>query len=127
APASPSGSQSPTSQQLAAVAAAEAQVEQNPKDVSAHLALANAYAAAGAGQLAAVEYLTVTRLDPANAEANANLALLAFEVGQAAQGKIMVDRVLAASPSYPEALYLRGLIGLIVLRPPKAAEPDFHA
>ena len=127
APASPAGQKSPTSQQLAAVAAAEAQVKQNPKDVSAHLALADAYAAAGASQLAAVEYLAVTRLDPANAEANTNLALLAFEVGQAAQGKAMVDHVLAAHPDYPEALYVRGLINLVGLRQPKAAERDFNA
>jgi cytochrome c-type biogenesis protein CcmH/NrfG len=124
ASASQSGRRSPTPEQLAAV---EAQVQQNPKDVSAHLALAQAYAAAGAGQLAAVEYLAVTRLDPANAEANTNLALLAFEAGQAAQGKIMVDRALAAHPDYPEALYVRGMIDLIGLRQPRAAEGDFSA
>jgi cytochrome c-type biogenesis protein CcmH/NrfG len=127
APASQSGHRSPTPAQLAAVAAAEAQVQQNPKDVSAHLALAEAYAAAGASQLAAVEYLAVTKLDPTNAEANTSLALLAFEVGQAAQGKIMVDRVLTADPNYAEALYVRGLIDLIGLRQPKAAEGDFSA
>jgi len=125
--ASPAGQKSPTSQQLAAVAAAEAQVKQHPKDVNAHLALADAYAAAGANQLAAVEYLAVTRLDPANAEANTNLALLAFEVGRAAQGKAMVDHVLAANPDYPEALYVRGLINLVGLRQPKAAERDLNA
>jgi len=127
APASQSGSQSPSPQQLAAVAAAEAQVKQDPKDVNAHLALADAYAAAGASQLAAVEYLVVTRLDPTNAEANTNLALLAFEVGRAAQGKAMVDQVLTAHPNYPEALYVRGLILLIGLRQPQAAERDFIA
>jgi cytochrome c-type biogenesis protein CcmH/NrfG len=126
APASPSGHRSPTPGQLAAVAAAEAQVKQNPKDVSTHLALAEAYASAGAGQLAAVEYLAVTRLDPANAVANTNLALLAFEVGRAAQGKAMVDRVLAVNPNYPEALYVLGLINLMGLRRPKAAEGDFN-
>ena len=125
--ASPSGSQTATPQQLAAVAAAEAQVRHNPKDASANLALADAYAAAGAGQLAAVQYLVVTRLDPTNAEANTDLALLAFEVGRAAQGKAMVDKVLAAHPNYPEALYVRGLINLIGLRQPRAAERDFVA
>ncbi len=124
---SPAAQKSPTAQQLAAVAAAEAGVTKNPKSVSAHLALADAYAAAGADQLAAVEYLAVTRLDPANADANTNLALLAFEVGQAAQGKTMVDHVLAADPRYPEALYVRGLINLVGLRQPKAAERDLHA
>ena len=127
APAAQPARKPPTRQQLAAVAAAEAQVKQNPNDVSAHLTLAEAYAAAGAGQLAAVEYLAVTRLDPANAEANTNLALLAFEVGRAAQGKTMVDRVLAADPKYPEALYVRGLINLMGLRRPRAAERDFSA
>jgi Tfp pilus assembly protein PilF len=100
-------------------------VKQNPKDVNAHLALAEAYAAAGADQLAAVEYLAVTRLDPANAEANTNLALLAFQVGRAVQGKAMIDRVLAAHPNYPEALYVRGLIDLMGLRRPRAAARDF--
>ena len=127
APAAQTGRKPPTRQQLAAVAAAEAQVKQNPKDVSAHLTLAEAYAAAGASQLAAVEYLAVTRLDPTNAEANTNLALLAFEVGRAAQGKAMVDRVLAANPDYPEALYVRGLIDLMGLRRPRAAERDLSA
>jgi len=123
---SPPGKQ-PTRQQLAAVAAAEAQVKQNPKDVSAHLALAEAFAAAGAGQQAAVEYLAVTRLDPANAEANTSLALLAFQVGRAAQAKTMVDRVLTADPKYPEALYVRGLVDLMGLRRPTAAQHDFRA
>ena len=127
AKASQSGRKPPTPHQLAAVAAAEAQVKQHPKDVSAHLTLAEAYAAAGASQLAAVEYLAVTRLDPTNAEANTNLALLAFEVGRAAQGKAMADRVLAADPGYPDALYVRGLINLMGLRLPKAAARDFDA
>jgi tetratricopeptide repeat protein len=121
---SPSGRQ-PTRQQVAAIAAAEAQVKQDPKDVSAHLALAEAFAAAGAGQQAAVEYLAVTQLDPTNAEANTSLALLAFEVGRAAQAKTMVNRVLTADPKYPEALYVRGLVDLMGLRQPTAAEHDF--
>ena len=127
APVPQTGNKSPTPQQLAAVAAAEAQVRRNPKDVNAHLALAEAYAAAGASQLAAVEYLAVTRLDPTNAEANTNLALLAFEVGNAAQGKAMVDRVLAANPNYSEALYVRAVIDFFGLRAPAAAERDLNA
>jgi Flp pilus assembly protein TadD len=127
ASASPAGHKQPTRQQLAAVAAAEAQVKQNPKDVSAHLALAEAFSAAGASQQAVVEYLAVTRLDPTNPEANTNLALLAFEVGHAAQAKTMVDRVLTAYLKYPEALYVRGLIDLMGLRQPKTAERDFSA
>jgi len=114
-------------EQLAAIDAATARVKQNPKDVSAHLALADAYSAAGASQLTAVEYLAVTQLDPANAEANTYLALLAFQVGRAEQGKTMVDRVLAAHPKYPEALYVRGLILLMGLNQPQAAQRDLNA
>jgi hypothetical protein len=39
----------------------------------------------------------------------------------------MVDRVLTANPHYPEALYVRGLILLMGLRQPRAAERDFNA
>ncbi|MFE9694541.1 tetratricopeptide repeat protein [Micromonospora sp. NPDC005806] len=127
APSSDAGQQSATPGQLAAIDAMVARVKQDPKDVGGHLALANAYAAAGASQLAAMEYLAVTQLDPANAEANTYLALLAFQVGQAAQGKSMVDRVLAAHPEYPEALYVRGLILLMGLHQPQAAEADLNA
>ncbi|HET9893457.1 MAG TPA: hypothetical protein VFQ44_00735 [Streptosporangiaceae bacterium] len=127
APASQSGQKSPTPRQLAAVAAAEVRVERNPKNVNAHLALAEAYVAAGASQLATVEYVAVTRLDPANPEANTNLALLAFQVGHAAQAKAMVDRVLAANPTYAEALYVRGVIDLIGLKRPAAATHDLNA
>jgi cytochrome c-type biogenesis protein CcmI len=119
--------QSATPEQLTAIDEAVARVRQNPKDVSGHLALADAYATAGASQLAAVEYVAVTQLDPENAEANTYLALLAFDVGQAAQGKTMLDRVLAAHPNYPEALYVRGLILLMGLHQPQAAERDLTA
>lgn len=119
--------QSATPEQLTAIDAAATRVQQNPKDVGGHLALADAYAAAGASQLAAVEYLAVTQLDPANPEANTFLALLAFEAGQAGQGKTMVDRVLAAHPNYPEALYVRALILLEGLHQPEAAERDLTA
>lgn len=116
-----------TPEQLAAIDAAVAQVKQNPKDVTAHLALADAYAAGGQNQLAAVEFLAVTQLDPSNAEANTQLALLAFEVGQAAQAKTMVDRALKAHPNYPDALYTRALILLMGLNQPQAAERDLNA
>jgi cytochrome c-type biogenesis protein CcmI len=119
--------QAATPEQLTAIDAAVARVRQNPKDANGHLALADAYASAGANQLAAVEYLAVTQLDPTNAEANTYLALLAYQAGQAAQGKTMVDRVLAAHPNYPEALYVRGLILLEGLHQPQAAERDLNA
>lgn len=127
--ASPSSTsrQAATPEQLAAIDAKATRVKQNPEDVGAHLELADAYAAAGVNQLAAVEYLAVTQLDPANAKANTYLALLAFQVGKAAEGKAMVDRVLAVNPKYPEALYVRGLILLMGLHEPQAAKADLNA
>ena len=131
-PASPAPGASPsrkppTRQQLMAVAEALAVVKQNPKSVTAHLALASAYVSAGASQLAAVEWLAVTQLDPGNAEASTDLALLAFEVGRARQARAMVDRALATNPKYPEGLYVRGLIDLMGLRQPAAAVRDLNA
>jgi cytochrome c-type biogenesis protein CcmH/NrfG len=125
----PSASAQPTLsvQQAAAIAVAVAAVKKDPKDVTAHVGLARAYADGGATQLAAIEYLAVTRLDPANAEANTALALLAFEVGQTAQGKQLVDTALAAHPDYPEARYVRALILLMGLHQPSAAIRDLHA
>ncbi|HEY7177434.1 MAG TPA: tetratricopeptide repeat protein, partial [Micromonosporaceae bacterium] len=119
--------QQATPEQLGAIDTAAERVKANPKDVNAHLALANAYEAGGATQLAAVEYLAVTKLDPTNAEANTALAQLAYAVGQTQQAKTMLDSVLAAHPSYPEALYARGLILLTALHQPKAAEKDLNA
>ena len=127
APGASPGRKPPTRQQLMAVAEAEAVVKQNPKSVPAHLALASAYVAAGASQLAAVEWLAVTQLDPGNAEANTDLAFLAFEVGRARRARTMVDRALATNPKYPEGLYVRGLIDLMGLRQPAAAVRDLNA
>jgi cytochrome c-type biogenesis protein CcmH len=107
--------------------AATRRVQENPKDVSAHLALAEAYAAGGVNQLAAVEWLAVLELDPSNAEANTALAQLAYAVGHADQAKTMLDKALAAHPKYPEALYARGLVLLVALHQPKAARKDLEA
>ncbi len=128
APAAPSGSasQTITPQQAEAIASAAVQVKAHPKDVNAHLTLAHAYADGGATQLAAVEYLAITRLDPTNAEANTALALLAFDVGQAAQAKQLTDTALAAHPNYPEAHYVRALIELMGLHQATAATQDLN-
>jgi cytochrome c-type biogenesis protein CcmH/NrfG len=128
-PGNPSsgGGQQATPEQLAAIDAAVRGVKANPRDVPAHLGLASAYAAGGATQLAAVEYLAVIKLEPDNAEANTALAQLAYAAGQTQQAKAMLDTALAAHPNYPEALYARGLILLTALHQPRAAEKDLNA
>jgi hypothetical protein len=125
----PSGSAGPsmTAEQAALIDSAALDVKAHPQDVDKHLTLAHAYAAGGATQLAAVEYLAIVQLDPDNAEANTQLALLAFEVGQPRQAKTMLDKAIAANPDYPEALYVRGLVLLSGLHQKAAAARDLHA
>jgi cytochrome c-type biogenesis protein CcmH/NrfG len=125
--AKPAAAPTPTAQQAAALSAAEARVRQQPKNLTAHLDLARDYSALGQPQSATIEYLAAIRLDPTNAEASTALALVAFEAGQAAQGKQLVDAVLQAHPRFPEALYARGLIELMGLRQPAAARADLNA
>jgi len=116
-----------TAPELSAVQDAVDRVRQNPRQVSAHLDLARAYAAADQPQLAAVEYLAATRLDPTNAEANTALALLAFTAGNAEQAEALADKALAEHPAYPEALYTRGLIRAMGLHHPAQARVDLYA
>jgi tetratricopeptide (TPR) repeat protein len=117
----------PTAAQVAAVNAATARVTTSPKSVPAHLDLAQAYTAAGSPQLSAIEYLAVLQLDPHNASANTQLALIAFASGQAAQAKKLADTALTAHHRYPEALYARGLIELMGLRHTTEGVRDLRA
>lgn len=111
---------------LAAVDAAVQRVRRNPKDIQAHLDLARAYATAGNAQLATIEYLAVTKLDRANAEAGTALAMVAFAARRPRQAERLVDIALAAHPRYPDALYARGLIRLMGLGHPAAARRDLR-
>lgn len=111
----------------AAVARAAEEVRRHPRRVSAHLALAHAYAAAGRAQLATVEFLAVTRLQPGNPEANTALALVAFTSGRPGSAKRLADLALRTRPGYPEALYTRGLVNAMGLHRPEAARRDLRA
>ncbi|HKN97221.1 MAG TPA: tetratricopeptide repeat protein [Pseudonocardiaceae bacterium] len=107
-----------------AIAQAQAQVQRNPKNISAHLALADAYLAADKPDQAAIEYLAAAQLQPNNPAANTGLALIAFQDGHATDAKSMLDKVLQAQPKYPEALYARGLVELMGLNQTSAAKQD---
>jgi cytochrome c-type biogenesis protein CcmH len=135
AAAAPDAGASPTdpaasgvdAQALAEVEAAVGQVKAHPQQASAHVELARAYAGVGQPQLAAVEYLAATHLDPGNAEANTALAMVAFQAGNAAQADALVSKALAKHPGYPEALYTRGLIRAMGLHHAAAATRDLRA
>ncbi|HEX3592323.1 MAG TPA: tetratricopeptide repeat protein [Pseudonocardiaceae bacterium] len=113
AKAAPSTANGASNSASAAIGAAEAQVNQHPKDVTAHLNLADAYLAGGKTDQAAIEYLAVNALQPGNAAANTGLAVIAYEGGKTTDALQIVNQVLAAQPKYPEALYTRGMIELL--------------
>ncbi|HEX5405985.1 MAG TPA: tetratricopeptide repeat protein [Pseudonocardiaceae bacterium] len=127
-PAAPAAPASPTPSVSAAtlqeISDAQAKVKQNPKDVTGHLDLAQAYMDANEPSEAAIEYLAVDQLQPNNAAANTGLALIAFQDGNTSDAKSMVDKVLAAAPKYPEALYARGVIELMGMNQIAPAKKD---
>lgn len=114
-------------QRLAEVQAALQQVKAHPRQASAHVELARAYTGVRQPQLAAVEYLAATQVDPWNAEANTALSLVAFKAGNARQADALVSKALAKHPTYPEALYTRGLIRAMGLHHTAAATRDLRA
>jgi Tfp pilus assembly protein PilF len=116
-----------TNDQLATLQAAVDAVKTRPKRAANHVELARAYTDAGQPQLAAVEYLAATHLDPGNPEANTALALVAFKAGSAERADALASRALAAHPNYPEALYTRGLIRAMGLHRKAAAMRDLKA
>jgi len=113
--------------QISAVDAAVQEVRRSPRRAAAHVDLAHAYTGAHQPQLAAIEYVAATRLDPTNPEANTALALVAFKAGNAKQAEALVTRALRRHPGYPEALYTRGLIRAMGLKHPAAAAEDLEA
>jgi cytochrome c-type biogenesis protein CcmH len=122
-----SGARTVSGAELAAVESAVKEVRKSPGRAAAHVDLARAYTDAHQPQLAAVEYVAATRLDPGNAQANTALALVAFQAGNAKQADALVTRALRRHPHYPEALYTRGLIRAMGLHRPQAAAVDLRA
>lgn len=101
----------------------ERRVAEHPRDLAARLDLADRYMEAGNTSAAAVQYLWALQIDPRNAEAQAKLGFLLYQGGRPEEGLEAVNGALAVDPSYPEALYYKGLILLRALnRPAEAAE-----
>jgi cytochrome c-type biogenesis protein CcmH len=125
-PARPAPSRA-EARRLGELEAALLQVKRHPSQADAHVELARAYAGVRQPQLAAVEYLAATHLDPGNADADIALAMVAFKAGNARQADALVSKALAEHPSHPEALYTRGLIRAMGLHRPAVATRDLRA
>jgi tetratricopeptide (TPR) repeat protein len=105
----------------------ERRVAEHPRDLAARLDLADRYMAAGNTAGAAAQYLVALQIDPRNAEARAKLGFLLYQGGKAEEGLRAVDAALAIDPSYPEALYYRGVILLRALNRPAQAARAFRS
>jgi uncharacterized protein (TIGR02996 family) len=119
-------------------AALERQVKEHPDDAAAHLVFARYLLEAGEPTEAVKEYVTAARLDPKNPEANAYAGWVSFLAAQSANADpataseltdralARLDAAVAASDSYPDAHFFRGMVQLRGKNNPKAAVPDFE-
>lgn len=88
----------------------ESRVRDDPGDVVARLDLAHRYLDAGRADEAVEHYLVALELEPEDPEAHAHLGLLQYLGGHPERGLSFVERALQVSPSYPEGLFIKGVI-----------------
>ena len=115
------------SQGVSSLSMFEQRVAEHPRDLAARLDLADRYLVAGNTAGAAEQYLVALQIDPRNTEARAKLGYLLYQGGKAEEGLRAVDAALAIDPSYPEALYDRGVILLRALNRPADAAQAFRS
>jgi tetratricopeptide (TPR) repeat protein len=116
----------PTSSSSDPFAFFEQRVHDHPQDLAARLDLAHRYLDAGRFQDALTQYRAALRLDPKDAEAQANIGLILYLAGRPEDGLAAVDLALQSAPEYPEALFFRGLILLRGLDRPADAIDAFE-
>jgi tetratricopeptide (TPR) repeat protein len=105
------------------LAFSERRVLEHPEDVAARLDLADRYLDAARIEESLAQYTVALELDPDNAEAHARVGLILLLADRPEDALESVDRALATSPDYPEALFIRGWILLEGLdRPDEAIE-----
>ncbi len=111
----------------AALSFFEQRVRRYPGDLAARLDLAERYLQGGRIRPAIDQYLAALQIDPRNTEARATLGFVVYRAGRAAEGLKIVNQALAADPSYPEALFFKGLILLRGLDRPGPSVEVFRA
>jgi uncharacterized protein (TIGR02996 family) len=119
-------------------AALERQVQEHPDDASAHLVYARYLLEKGEATAAVKEYVATAKLDPRNAEANAYAGWVSFLAAQSSNADpktaaeltdralARLDAAVAASDTYPDAHFFRGMVQLRGKNNPKAAVPEFE-
>jgi uncharacterized protein (TIGR02996 family) len=117
-------------------AALEQQVKDHPDDPTAHLVYARYLLEVQDWPEAVKQYLTAAKLDPKNPEANAYAGWMLFQVATNAQpttkGELTsgaldrLDAAVAASDSYADAFFFRGMVKFRGMGDAKGAVPDFE-
>ncbi|HEX2090703.1 MAG TPA: tetratricopeptide repeat protein [Actinomycetota bacterium] len=121
------GSTSDAGSPASAIRFFEQRVQQYPGDLAARLDLAERYLQAGRMRPAIDQYLAALQIDPRNTEARATLGFVVYRAGRTAEGLRIVNEALAADPSYPEALFYKGVILLQGMERPAPAAEAFSA
>lgn len=105
----------------------EQRVLDHPDDLAARLDLAHRYLDAGQLKQALAQYDVALRLNPEDAEANAHVGLIEYMAGRPQDALASVEKALVSAPTYPEALFFRGVILLKGLERPAEAADAFRA
>jgi cytochrome c-type biogenesis protein CcmH/NrfG len=117
-------------------AALEQQAKDHPDDPTAHLVYARYLLEVQDWTEAVKQYLTAAKLDPKNPEANAYAGWMLFQVatnaeptqkGELTSGALdRLDAAVAASDSYADAFFFRGMVKFRGIGDAKGAVPDFE-
>ncbi len=101
----------------------EQRVRDHPHDVAARLDLAHRYLDAGLLGRAFDEYRAALLLDPRDVDALAHIGILLHLSGKPKPALAAEDRALVVDPTYPEALFFKGVILFKGLDRPAEAIP----
>jgi tetratricopeptide (TPR) repeat protein len=116
--------------------ALEQQVKDHPEDPAAHLVYARYLLEVQDWTEAVKQYLIAAKLDPKNPEANAYAGWMLFQVATNAEpaqkGELTssaldrLDLAVAASDTYADAFFFRGMVKFRGIGDAKGAVPDFE-
>lgn len=115
----------PTEMEAPDLGARQAAVDDDPDDVDARLAYADALLADGQAAEALRQYDAAAELDPSNARARASSGFVVFQAGLAEDALERLDAAEAADPAYPDTYFLRGIVLLRGQGDREAAEVAF--
>lgn len=99
----------------------EAVVNANPEVTGMRLALARRYATASRFDLAVVHYSKVLEQEPKNAQAQAGLSWILFQLDELDDARELVDQALANDPQLLEAMWVQANILLNGVDDPSGA------